>query len=748
MVLILLVGLQGIAVVAASTTDEDATAAPTPTLFINRGSAVIALSLKNGAQWQVTQPGQRIERADVSPDGSMIVFHDGGPSRPGHIYLSNTDGTELRQVTDEPSQLSEVFFDLTGEHVYFDENMSLGFESRVIVSINVETGERREHTSIDVDAELIGARQGRIAYFETVGDTRMMVVLDAATGNEIARHQARSFDRTHHWALQQGSIDDAGDQMMFATGDGLGVLSLTGATPTFTLLETTPVLWPRLSPDGRWAAYSVDTGGHEELTLVDLQNVTEKRVLASNNRVINPGWTPDSTGLVFAVQGSTGLSSVHIDLNGQETPLGIDGIPFRIREIADQPVPEESDATEDESIGSAAIETEPALDTDGDGRPDSVDLDDDDDGHLDDQDAFPLNRYEHSDSDGDGIGDRAERDAARRASDFIREAEGSGLNDADGDGQWDPDSDEDADGYHDLIDPSPTLPPKTACWTGGNDELVPFPGEPSGDWDGDGEPNSTDQDLDNNGTVEDWELTELQWSGGQEDQDGDGIIDAEDRDVDGDGVANADDQFPLDGSEWVDFDCGGLGDNADPDDDDDGVFEAADDTRPGERVDPFPLNDHEWADNDGDGIGDNLDADDDNDGTLDSLDYFPFDPNETIDSDFDTIGDNADTDDDNDGVDDVDDAFPLDPLYTRDSDGDGEGDLSELRENNPILFEAIDETLGYRDPITGLPTVPGQRVVSSPTSSGGTEIPWRIIIRIFIVWPLLYLGYRARREDA
>ncbi|HBY84750.1 MAG TPA: hypothetical protein DEO86_02645, partial [Colwellia sp.] len=61
-----------------------------------------------------------------------------------------------------------------------------------------------------------------------------------------------------------------------------------------------------------------------------------------------------------------------------------------------------------------------------------------------------------------------------------------------------------------------------------------------------------------------------------------------------------------------------------------------------------------------DGIGNNADPDDDGDGVLDVYDQFPLDPLETIDTDLDGIGNNADIDDDGDGVNDGSDAFPLD----------------------------------------------------------------------------------------
>lgn len=101
-------------------------------------------------------------------------------------------------------------------------------------------------------------------------------------------------------------------------------------------------------------------------------------------------------------------------------------------------------------------------------------------------------------------------------------------------------------------------------------------------------------------------------------------------DSDGDGVGDNGDAFPNNPSENSDFDSDGLGDFSDPDGDNDGVNNSFD-TFPfdptefmdqdwdgiGQYIDAFGFDSSESVDSDGDGIGNNADNDDDNDGVID-----------------------------------------------------------------------------------------------------------------------------------
>ena len=255
-----------------------------------------------------------------------------------------------------------------------------------------------------------------------------------------------------------------------------------------------------------------------------------------------------------------------------------------------------------------------------------------------------------------------------------------------------------------------------------------------GDFDGDGIPNDSDPDDDNDG----WDDTDetscntnpLNSDSTPTDTDGDGICDYLDSDDDGDGVEDGNDCDALDPNESTDNDMDGICDGADDDDDNDGVLD--DD-------DAFPEDPSEWSDTDGDGKGDNVDDDDDNDGVSDLMEEMCFSdsldansvPTDTdgdgdcdpidydddgdgyfddveqncqsdeldsnsvpVDSDGDGVCDLLDSDTDNDGVDDADDAFPDDATEWVDTDMDGWGDNADYDDDGDGWFDADEDSCG------------------------------------------------------
>ena len=152
--------------------------------------------------------------------------------------------------------------------------------------------------------------------------------------------------------------------------------------------------------------------------------------------------------------------------------------------------------------------------------------DQDCDGVIDSDDAFPLDPTEWLDTDNDGIGNNA-------------------------------DTDDDGDGVED------------------EEDAFPLDSTESVDTDNDGIGNNADTDDDGDGVSDAEDAFPLD-STESVDTDNDGVGNNADTDDDGDGVSDAEDAFPLDSTESVDTDNDGVGNNADTDDDGDGVLDSND----------------------------------------------------------------------------------------------------------------------------------------------------------------------------
>ncbi len=266
----------------------------------------------------------------------------------------------------------------------------------------------------------------------------------------------------------------------------------------------------------------------------------------------------------------------------------------------------DSDGISNSQDNCPLIQNPNQINTDGDQYGDLCDTDDDNDGVIDQADAFPLDASESLDADSDGIGNNSDNCILTINIDQI---------DTDLDGIGDVcDNDDDGDGVLDTED------------------AFPLDSTESVDSDNDGTGNNSDNDDDGDGVLDTEDAFPLD-STESLDTDLDGVGNNQDLDDDGDRVLDDEDAFPLDATESVDTDNDGIGNNADNDDDNDGVEDANDE---------FPLDPSEWYDTDGDGVGNNADNDDDNDGILDAQDDFPLINTEASDNDNNGIGDNQD----------------------------------------------------------------------------------------------------------
>jgi hypothetical protein len=434
--------------------------------------------------------------------------------------------------------------------------------------------------------------------------------------------------------------------------------------------------------------------------------------------------------------GNTQLVSfaVGVDLDADD-----DGLPDAVEGAADTDgdgVPDFQDPDSDnDGIPDADEDTGlPPLsgtDSDGDGLDDAIDVDatggtDVDGNGIDDS-------FETSDLDGDGVPDYLDTDTD---DDGIPDlVEGSG--DSDGDGMPDfTDTDSDNDGIPDAVEDGST-PPLTGNdsdfdgiddaidvdSTGGDDlngDGIDDAFTPT-DTDGDGIPDHVDRDSNSDGVPDAFGSSDTPPPGAS-DSDGDGLPDYLETDSDGDGIPDTvetdvsgtdsdfdgiDDAFDVDQTGGTDADGDGIDDGVPPDFDNDGVPNLQDLDSDNDGV--FDVNEAGLPDDDGDGRVDDsstadpppdadgsggpdyLDLDSDGDGTNDIVGTTaePFDGDGDGQIDLENIMDT-----DGDGIPDVIDPTSGGPVPSVDTDGDGVPDAADIDDDNDGIPDGVETTDG------------------------------------------------------
>lgn len=435
----------------------------------------------------------------------------------------------------------------------------------------------------------------------------------------------------------------------------------------------------------------------------------------------------DNDGLSDSDESDAGTDPLVIDTDGDGALDGVDVFPLNPYASFDSdndgiPALPANVASDDPNLEGLFFDNCPAtsnpdqVDTDGDGKGNKCDKDDDGDGVLDTEDDLPLDETETVDTDGDGVGNNADEDDDNDGTKDQFDAfplDETETADTDGDGVGNnTDEDDDGDGVNDSEDDFPLDGTKSSStdqdndgWPSDEDPDDNNPDVPQDAWvdsDGDGVGDTVDTDIDGDGVPnEDDDLPND--PSDSVDTDGDGVGNSTDPDIDGDQVANEDDAFPFNGSESVDSDGDGIGNNTDPDDDNDGIpdEEDTDSTNPDadgdgvyDGVDNCPAVANANQSNfDQDAQGDACDTDDDNDTVLDAApDNCPFVANQDqLNTDGDEKGNACDNDDDNDTVIDASDNCPVDDNPDQlDSDGDGIGNVCDDDDDNDTVADDVD----------------------------------------------------------
>ncbi len=509
----------------------------------------VALSKVGGADsdlFNLLQSGELtfIESPDYEAPGDadsnnvylVTIEADDGEDETQRTFSVNVQNLLEGFVVDGPLKNSSVFLDLNGDRSkdedepeatsdtsgYFEladesNNCNSGICDLVVIATGGTDTSTNENVELSVYGKAVGDQQFSITPLSTVF-TESSNVSEVITQFELTGTEEEIL-LINPWV--EASSGQSRGQDLLKVNQQIGVLLETANTIAET--DTSTIESARVSQAVAQAiTEKIENTSSSTLSLAEDSTVTE--VLASALTTLNTIDAVESNELAAIAQsvseineviaskanGATSATVLEVVANAQ------DDLQDSIQDLAN------SSITATEFV--AATNSEP--DSDGDGTANKDDLDDDNDGVNDDEDAFSLDPNETVDTDGDGIGNNA-------------------------------DTDDDGDGIADSSD------------------AFPLDAGESLDTDSDGIGNVADNDDDGDGYTDDLDAFPLD-PNEYLDSDSDGIGNNTDSDDDADGYADSNDAFPLDALEYIDTDGDGIGNNSDDDDDGDGVADVDD----------------------------------------------------------------------------------------------------------------------------------------------------------------------------
>ena len=226
------------------------------------------------------------------PDGRKILFatrsHFDQKTESGDIYVMDTDGENMINLTQTPEQETTASWSPDGEHIVFERELS---EEAISIFVMDSNGQNSRRLTLEpgLNATPFWSPDGdKIAFLSDRDGAPRIYTMDRDGKNvQQITHRRRKIDAFPSWSPN-------GKWLAFGSGD-----------------------------ERSWGLYLIDLAGHNEIPIFR-SNLSG----LDTHAVFRPAWSPDSQHLVFIApwkEGEAGLMKITVD--GEiKTPLRTDGL--------------------------------------------------------------------------------------------------------------------------------------------------------------------------------------------------------------------------------------------------------------------------------------------------------------------------------------------------------------------------------------------------------------------------------------
>ena len=251
----------------------------------------------SGIQQLTDDPGRDYE-ADISPDGSILIFASQRSGEGGaRLHLMNSDGSDVRQLTFGSSDEGRVtddyaHFEHHGRRVVFQRTVQPegGRPDADIWIVDIDTGEETQVTNTPDawDSTPSFGADGNSVLFESNRDgdfdlyrvdlaTMEVIQIDDADGTD-----AQVKESPNGQLFTFVSDRDGDDEVYVMDTDGGNVRPLTQ--------NEVNDYYPHWSPDGSQLLFDSERDGDREIYLMNADGSDQRRLTSNPARDVDPHW--------------------------------------------------------------------------------------------------------------------------------------------------------------------------------------------------------------------------------------------------------------------------------------------------------------------------------------------------------------------------------------------------------------------------------------------------------------------------